>query len=140
MQTPSQRGSQFELCFQIQSSEFKVSRNSLPFSWLSPSPIRCCGQSFNSHVSNTFVQRRGPFPHKVEVSLHTFTSSTGAAVASFPGNKHQISHHGAFWSPGSLKSKLFPFLCCSPSSTPGPWEHFWFCYVRAAFIQVLLMA
>ena len=26
----------------------------------------------------------------------------------------------------SLQSKLFPFLCCTPSSTPGLWEHFFF--------------
>lgn len=75
MQAPSQRGSQFELCFQVQNSEFKVSRNSLPFSPLFPSPIGCCGQSLNSHVSNTFAQRRGPFPWKAKaaVCFHTFS-------------------------------------------------------------------
>ena len=38
----------------------------------------------------------------------------------------------------ALQSKLFPFLCRGPSSTPGPWEYVFFCYLVAAFIQVLL--
>ena len=91
MQMPSRRGSQFELCFQIQSSEFKVSRNSCPFSCLSPSPTWCRGRSLNSHVSNTFVQRRGPFPceAKAAVSFHTFTCNSRCTSCFFySGNKH----------------------------------------------------
>lgn len=41
-----------------------------------------------------------------------------------------------FWPPGSLN----PILCCGSFSTLGPWEHLCFCYIVAAFIQMLLMA
>ena len=42
MQMPFQKGSSFEICFEVDSSTFKVSGSAPLFSSLLPSPIRCC--------------------------------------------------------------------------------------------------
>ena len=44
MQMPFQKGSSFEICFEVDSSTFKVSGSAPLFSSLLPSPIRCCEQ------------------------------------------------------------------------------------------------
>ena len=61
MQMPFQKGSPFEICFEVDSSVFKVSGNSPLFSCLFPSPIRCCEQPLNSLVSNTLYREEDYF-------------------------------------------------------------------------------
>ena len=61
MQMPFQKGSLFEICFEVDSSAFKVSGNSPLFSCLFPSPIRCCELPLNSLVSNTFYREEDYF-------------------------------------------------------------------------------
>ncbi|XP_017919776.1 PREDICTED: galectin-9 isoform X1 [Capra hircus] len=61
MQMPFQKGSPFEICFKVDRSAFKVSGNSPLLSCLFPSPIRCCKQSLNSHVSNTLYREEDCF-------------------------------------------------------------------------------
>ena len=61
LQMPFQKGSLFEICFEVDSSAFKVSGNSPLLSCLFPSPIRCCEQPLNSHVSNTLYREEDYF-------------------------------------------------------------------------------
>ena len=61
LQMPFQKGSLFEICFEVDSSAFKVSGNSPLLSCLFPSPIRCCEQPLNSHVSNTLDREEDYF-------------------------------------------------------------------------------
>ena len=61
IQMPFQKRSPFEICFEVDSSAFKVSGNSPLLSCLFPSPIRCCKQSLNSHVSNTLYREEDCF-------------------------------------------------------------------------------
>ena len=61
MQMPFQKGSLFEICFEVDSSAFKVSGNSPLLSCLFPSPIRCCEQPLNSLVSNTLYREEDYF-------------------------------------------------------------------------------
>lgn len=78
-----QRGSQFELCFQVQNSEFKeVSRSSLP-SACSPGPIGCCGQSLNSREHA--AQREDHFLRRRLQSASTPSASTPGAPLTIPG-------------------------------------------------------
>ena len=61
MQMPFQKGSEFEICFDVDRSSFKVSGNSPLFSCLFRPHIRCCEQPFNSHVSNTLYREEDYF-------------------------------------------------------------------------------
>lgn len=97
-------GSQFELCFQVQNSEFKVSRNSLPSAPVH-SPHRVLWTVFKQPREQHLLHRRGPFPWKAKaaVCFHTFSfnsrctscnsrctscSSRCTSCFSCSGNKH----------------------------------------------------
>ena len=83
MQMPFQKGSSFEICFEVDSSAFKVSRSAPLFSCLFPSPIRCCKQPLNSYVSITLYREEDYFLVRPMSPYTPSPASTGAPVASF---------------------------------------------------------
>ena len=83
MQMPFQKGSSFEICFEVDSSTFKVSGSAPLFSSLLPSPIRCCEQPLNSHVSITLYREEDYFLVRPLSPYTPSPASTGAPVASF---------------------------------------------------------
>ena len=83
MQMPFQKGRSFEICFKVDSSAFKVSGSAPLFSCLLPSPIRCCEQPLNSHVSITWYREEDYFLVRPPSPYTPSTASTGTPVASF---------------------------------------------------------
>ena len=83
MQMPFQKGSSFEICFEVDSPTFKVSGSAPLFSSLLPSPIRCCEQPLNSHVSITLYREEDYFLVRPLSPYTPSPASTGAPVASF---------------------------------------------------------
>ena len=83
MQMPFQKGSSFEICFEVDSSAFKVSGSAPLFRCLFPSPIRCCKQPLNSYVSITLYREEDYFLVRPLSPYTPSPASTGAPVASF---------------------------------------------------------
>lgn len=114
MHMPFQMGIPFELCFLVNSCDFKVRSSSL--ARLPPASLpylpALSGKShepFKDHVSNAIIQIGGPLPCKNVSNGHSLLTHLHLHVYRdmgcffYSGNWNWVKHHGALGPRGSLK-------------------------------------